>query len=215
MGQEIELKLGIDPGDIESLPRHPLVTRYADGPPVKKHLVNHYFDTPERLLRSHAMSIRIRFNGRDYIQTLKQKGISRDGLTVRGEWEWPVEGFHVRPDLIPEDILPAVVRNRLDRLSPVFRTDFYRTLWTLRIPGDNPFDLGEASVVELVLDQGAVSPCGERSHLRDDILEVELEILEGAPGILYGISDLLKESIRVVPCDISKAHRGYRLLDST
>lgn len=209
--REIELKLSIHPEDVAALFRHPLIDQFSDGPPVERNLVSHYFDTPDRRLRRSAMALRIRSDGKGFVQTLKKRGTSLDGLTVRGEWEWPVEGLSLRGDLM-EGLLPPEVTSSMESLGEVFRTDFCRILWTLRIPGGNSAGIGGPLVVEMVLDRGEVRLCKGDSG-REEILEVELEILEGNPDLLYGISDRLKETLRVSPWDISKAQRGYRLLD--
>jgi inorganic triphosphatase YgiF len=100
----------------------------------------------------------------------------------------------------------------MDRLAPVFRTDFERTAWLLRIPAGERFDLRSPARVEMALDQGEVVAHTEKGRLRDSILELELELQEGEPEVLFRISNLLGKDIRLAASDISKAMRGYRLL---
>jgi len=214
MGQEIELKLSIDEADVDRLAHHPFIVRHAEGPAVRKYLINHYFDTPEQILRLSAMALRVRFDGSVYVQTLKQKGESRNGLTVRGEWEWAVNGPD--PDLtrVPPDIWPPAVKSCLDRLAPAFRTEFQRTLWTLKIDAEAGSRLRTPARVEMALDRGMVTTAAKQGAGGEEpILEVEFELLEGDTEALFEMSRLLGEEIHLTPSNISKAERGYRLLN--
>jgi inorganic triphosphatase YgiF len=49
-----------------------------------------YYDTPERLLFQHGISLRVRRNGKHFIQTLKLLPDSGQPLTRR-QWEAPVD----------------------------------------------------------------------------------------------------------------------------
>jgi triphosphatase len=220
MGREIELKLTIDRADIDSLIHHPLISRCLSGPVTKKRLVSHYYDTPDQTLRGHHMALRVRWNGDAYIQTLKHKGRSRikhkersrNGLTDREEWEWPLEGPGLDTALVPMDFWPTALRSRLDTLVPLFETDFERTLWPLAIPAGSFSNTRIPARVEMALDQGEIRAAAGRCISVDEILEVELELLEGDSDILYSIREQLVEKIRLKPGDSSKAERGYRLL---
>lgn len=215
MGQEIELKMSIDERDVERLFHHPFIARHSDGQPAKKHLVNQYFDTPEQILRKNAMALRIRFDGSTYIQTLKQKGKSRNGLTVRGEWEWTLDGPNIDPRRVPFDIWPADIKNCLDRLIPLFRTDFQRTAWLLQIDPEIKSDRKSPARVEISLDQGiVVAETGHGANTEETILEVEFELMAGDTDVLLEIPETLGKEIRLTPCNISKAERGYRLVNS-
>lgn len=211
MGREIELKLIIDKADIKKVSHHPLISRYLSGPVTQKRLVSHYYDTPDHMLREHHMALRVRWNGDAYVQTLKQKGRSQNGLTDRGEWEWPLEGPGLDTSLVPMDLLPTALRSRLDTLAPVFETNFERTLWLLSIPAGSFSNTRISAKVEMALDQGEIRVTADRCISRDEILEVELELLEGDSEILHLIWERLAEKIRLKPSDMSKAERGYRL----
>jgi inorganic triphosphatase YgiF len=213
MGQEIELKMCIDEADVKRLFRHPFIDRHAKGPAVKKHLINHYFDTPDQVLRQNAMAFRIRFDGNRYIQTLKQKGKSRDGLTVRGEWEWVLEGPHIDTKRVPADIWPPALKDSPECLKPIFRTDFMRTQLCLEFSFGTGLHIKNPARVEMSLDRGFVTTdIGQGAAGGEEILEVEFELLDGTPHVLLEISKHLKGDIRLTPCNMSKAERGYRLL---
>jgi len=214
MAQEIELKMLVEAADVPRLSRHPLIARHAVGSARKKHLVNHYFDTPDRVLKRNFMALRVRSDGSGYIQTLKRKGESRDGLAVREEWEWGLEGPHIDTDRVPPELWPPELKDCPGRLAPVFRTDFHRTLWHLDISAESGFSFGKPARVEMSLDQGVVAADSGRGPAGGlEILEVEFELLAGDPEVLMEISGQLGRDIRLTSCDISKAERGYRLID--
>lgn len=64
-------------------------------------------------------------------------------------------------------------------------------------------------VIEAALDQGFVI-AGKR---KEEICELELELREGEPQALLELAAELAASLPLMPCDISKAERGYRLLE--
>ena len=211
MGREIELKLTIDRRDIDSLIRHPFISRYLAGPVTRKRLINHYYDTPDQMLRRLHMALRVRWDGEVYIQTLKHKGQSRNGLTDREEWEWPLGGPGLDIALVPMALWPASLRPHLHTFVPLFETNFERTLWPLTIPAGGFSDANIPAKIEMALDQGKIIAVAGQCDLEDEILEVELELLEGDPDILYLIRRRLEETVRLTPGDVSKAERGYLL----
>jgi inorganic triphosphatase YgiF len=214
MGQEIELKMLVDEADAYGLFCHPFILTHAQGRPVTKQLINLYFDTPEQTLRRNHMAFRIRFDGSRYVQTLKRKGRSNEGLSIRGEWEWPLNGPRIDTLCVPPDIWPPELRGGLDRLKPVFKTDFKRTRVVLLVPSESSVKSGDPARVEMALDRGGISPeTGSRTAGGEKILEVEFELLDGEPSALLEIRKRLEEDIELAPSDISKAERGYRLLD--
>jgi inorganic triphosphatase YgiF len=50
--------------------------------------MNQYFDTPERDLAQAKVALRLRKDGDEVIQTLKTRGQSVAGLSVRNEYDW-------------------------------------------------------------------------------------------------------------------------------
>lgn len=212
MGNEIELKLTIDETDIDQLIRHPFLLRHLADPVTRKCLVSHYYDTPDRILYRHHMALRVRWDGDTYIQTLKQKGRNRNGLSERGEWEWVLKSFEPDIALIPVDLLPIATEAPLAELARVFDTNFERTQWPLRLPVGNLPQIHVPARMDVALDQGFITAKTKQGIVREKMLELELELLEGEIGALHSVWELLKEQIRLEPCNVSKAQRGYGLL---
>ncbi len=211
--QEIELKLCL-PADAHSqLSSHPLLRRYQTAELEVQHLFNLYYDTPDQALNRHRVALRIRRQGSRYIQTLKSAGGSHGGLHQRQELEWELEQPQLQLQLLPPGTLPEGVDTR--SLKPAFSTDFQRTLWQLSVPGAK-----QNTRLELVLDSGWASLGeGKEQHAeadrrqRDPISEIELELRDGDPQVLFQLALELAESIPLRITRISKAARGYRLHD--
>ena len=205
MVKETEIKLRVSPSALATLRRHPLLNERLVGDWQTGTLYNQYYDTAARDLAAARVALRVRRDGEQFIQTLKSKGQSVAGLSERNEWDWSVEGGSLDLTLLDDSCWPASLAT-LDKLSlrPVFTTDFERTKAILR------WQRGEEQVeVEAALDQGEVLADGRA----EPICELELELRSGSPAALLELAVSLAADVALMPCDISKAERGYRLYD--
>jgi triphosphatase len=162
-------------------------------------LVSVYFDTDQCDLHKCGVSLRVRRDGRQRLQTIKSENGS--SLSTRGEWEHAVRSD--APDLDAAQDTPAAKilgRKKIQRgIRPVFETRVNRTIY--------PIKLGE-SLVELALDQGEIDTGRDTSSL----CEIELELKRGRPNDLFRLAKTLAEKVPVELGFASKAERGYRLL---
>jgi inorganic triphosphatase YgiF len=212
VGQEIEIKLTIDAAQLDRILAHPLVTRYSGGTRLHLELLNTYYDTPALALYHHRMALRVRRVGDRFVQTLKTRGESRNGLSRRGEWEWPLPDKALRPELIPRELWPPGMEVQLHQIAPVFITDFNRILSRITLP-ENLLGSGQpAACIELALDRGKVWVTGPKVSLSETIAEIEMELKHGEVATLQAFSLAVCSGLPVSPCDVSKAERGYRLL---
>lgn len=205
MVKETEIKLRVTPDVLVSLRKHPLLAQRIQGDWVTGTLYNQYYDTRDRALATARVALRVRRDGEQFIQTLKSKGQSVAGLSERNEWDWPVSGPALDLTLLDDSCWPATLAG-LDKLSlrPVFTTDFQRTRATLC------WQRGDERVeVEAALDHGEVLADGRA----EPICELELELRSGSPAALLELAVNLAADLPLMPCDISKAERGYRLYD--
>ncbi len=193
MSQEIELKLTISENSIDSFLHLGLVKGLVADVFT---LENTYFDTPDQQLTQAGSALRIRKNGNHFLQTLKNQGVNIGGLHKREEWEMPISANQLDLSLFPEGSLPESLSSEL--LAPLFQTNFTRKRWMLTF---------KKSQIELVLDTGSVwSQQGS-----DPISELELELKSGELSDLFSLALILSKHVAVMPSDISKAERGYRL----
>ena len=73
----------------------------------------------------------------------------------------------------------------------------------------------KGGVVELALDTGrVVARRGTPQQQEARICELELELRQGEPEALLELAAELAADLPLMPCDISKAERGYRLYDA-
>jgi inorganic triphosphatase YgiF len=146
--------------------------------------------------------LRVRSREGRWIQTVKTAGKASGGFHHRGEFESPVPDAN--PDyarLVSEHQLTLFSDPGLqERLRPVFETDFWRTSLHLNLPC--------GSVVELCLDSGEVKTDSKSTP----ICEIELELKQGRPEVLYKIALEIAGSVYLRMENISKAERGYALL---
>jgi triphosphatase len=167
MSVETELKLSISPAHLNKLRRHPLLRELASGRAVTRKLHSVYYDTPDLRLRSKAMALRLRLEGKKWLQTLKGGGSVQTGLHQRYEWETPVPAGQLDFWALAASNAP-LPRGLLKKLQPLFVTDFSRNLRLLHF--------GRAEI-ELCLDSGEIR-AGEKIC---PISELELELKSGDP----------------------------------
>ncbi|WP_442781932.1 CYTH and CHAD domain-containing protein [Collimonas fungivorans] len=203
---EIELKLLLEPRDVASFRRHPLLTHYATGKPQSRQLTSIYFDTPELYLQQNHTALRVRKVGTRWVQTCKSGGQAAAGLHQRPEWESDISG--AAPDLQalrgllePGSAVAALLSapDLANRLRPIFTTQFKRTIWLLRSQAGDE--------VELALDQGEILH-GDESIA---ISEIELELKAGAAASLFELALALQQTLPLRAANASKAERGYAM----
>lgn len=200
MSQETELKLSVPADQIEPLKNHPFWQEHAVQPSETLHLGNTYYDTPDLRLNQARVALRIREVNGQYIQTLKTRGESINGLTRRGEWEWPLDTDELNGQMLAS-VWPAELSDlSVEQLKPLFTTDFYRTRWLL--VWQNP-----SARIEAALDQGMVTSGNGSSP----ICELELELIEGEESALMAIASVLQHFFDLTPSDQSKAEKGFKL----
>ncbi len=205
MHKETEIKLRVSRETLAALREHPLLKKRNKSGWERLELTNQYFDTPERDLAQAKVALRIRRDGEQLIQTLKTRGQSVAGLSERNEFNWDLAKAKLDLKKLDDQCWPAQLAE-LDKktIKPLFTTDFVRE------KAEIAWGRGKAKVViEAALDLGQVVA----GKLKEEICELELELREGEPEALLELAAELAATLPLMPCDISKAERGYRLLD--
>lgn len=205
MQKETEIKLRASRETLAALRQHPALTGRMQQDWTSHELLNTYYDTPAHDLAQAQVALRLRQDGQQFIQTLKSRGQSVAGLSERNEWDWYLEQPVLDASRLSDDCWPASLAH-LDRqqLQPVFTTHFTRT------KADLTWLIAAAPVqVEAALDLGQVT-ADEQS---EELCELELELRQGEPVALLDLALELAEQLPLMPCDVSKAERGYRLHD--
>ena len=163
-----------------------------------------YADTPDARLAAAGLALRLRKEGRLWMQTLKGRG---DGVSQRLEHEVPVAPVSPAepPVLDPArhagsaagDALAAALHGAGD-LAEVFRTDVRRTHRRVRHGG---------AVVEVALDEGRLVAGARRA----EVCEIEFELIAGPPAALPALAARWAQRHGLWWDVRSKAERGHRL----
>jgi inorganic triphosphatase YgiF len=188
---ERELKLAVAPARAATLARR---LRLPRGRVI--HSV--YFDTPRGELRHRRIALRLRRDGRRWLQTVK----GERSAAVRDEWETPVATRSLELARLPLAVIRRATGIDLEaidaRLEPIFETRFTRRSRTV--------SRGTAKI-EIALDRGTLR-AGRRRRL---ISEIELELKAGSMRVLRREAAGLARRFALTPTTESKAARGYRL----
>jgi triphosphatase len=163
---------------------------------------NTYYDTPERHLAAHGLSLRIRETPSRHTATVKSSRGGLGALHLRDEWEAPIGADH-RPTHWPSSALRDRV---LDLTAPAQLTALF-TIQTRR-RRVRVLRLGRA-IAEMSLDEGHIRASGRILGFRE--LEVELGAGESASHLASICSQLL-ERFPLVAEPRGKRSRGIALL---
>lgn len=195
---EVELKLRAAPDVLDTLRQAPIIAQHVLNQGIVRRLDAIYYDTPDRLLDRHGISLRVRRSGRRHVQTLK-RAASDKGALARQEWEMPVPGEHVDLSLLPVAEIGAPLEGlRADSLKPVFVSKVRRRLQRAQFDG---------ALVEIAFDDGVIEAGGRAEPLS----EIELELKAGDAAVLYEVGLSLLDLAPLQLEMASKAARGYRL----
>ena len=203
---ETELKLRITPEAATTLARHPALKPLKRGPARKAHLLSTYYDTDDGALAAAGIALRVRRDGRRWVQTIKGPAEvgSAGGMSARAEFEWPVTG----PNPDPLRFATTPFRRALGKaekrgIRPRFTTDVTRTATPLTFP--------DSTMAVLCIDVGEVRTEDGLPVLRDPIHEIELELEAGNVARLFELAHTLAASVPLAFEPASKAERGHAL----
>lgn len=196
---ELELKFIIPPERLAAL-----TTEIGAASAQRTKLLAHYFDTEDSGLAARRIALRLRKEGRRWVQTVKAEG---EGPLLRLEHNVAVKlpaGAAPQPDPARHlgspagDALAAALADLPQALVERYRTDIVRRTLLLSEP---------AGEVELALDEGRVV-AGERSAA---VHELELELKSGEPAALIAPALRFAAGFGLWLSTVSKAERGERL----
>ena len=199
MAVETELKLELDAIQVARLRRHPLWRQAQSVATRKLHSI--YYDTPELDLWRAGVALRVRRVGRQWVQTIKSGGRVVAGLHEREETEHAVRTSQPDFSVLSGEALiaPLAVPGLLERLQPVFITDFSRASRILKPAPD--------VVIEASIDRGHIT----NGRDTEPLCELELEVKTGPAWRAFQVALHLLESIPMRIEQRSKAERGFAI----
>ena len=198
---ETELKFELDAKGAKALGEHLKLATLGQ----QRKLRSVYYDTPETDLRDRGLTLRVRDDGNRRVQTIKQSTVGGNSFR-RGEWESLLEpgaGGDLSPDLDAAAKTPLgeiLSRRELAFVRPVFEVEIKRITRSVEIEG---------AIIEIALDRG----CARAEDRRSPIGEVELELKAGPAQALFALARECSGIAALDLCFVSKAARGYALLD--
>jgi triphosphatase len=162
-----------------------------------------YFDTPDEALARAGLVLRLRQEGRNWVQTAKGPG---DSGFERLEHDVPMErgAGEAAPDPARHAghpvhaLLQKALRKAKGPLQPIFETDVMRLARTVRASGTQ---------VEIAFDRGTVRAGGRSQTVR----EVELELKQGSTAALFELAQGWFEKHGLWLDSLTKSGLGRRL----
>ena len=196
--KELELKLLVSPEDQQRLRQASVIARHATGPGEGKHLHSVYYDTVEHSLAEQGFSLRVRDDGKSFVQTLKFAPPDEKAFS-RHEWETPAQDGMPDVSRFPASAIgPLATQLRGKALVPMFSTSVRRHAVVLSI---------QETKLELAFDEGAIT-ARERA---EPLSEVEIELKNGKSPRLYELALQLLDIAPLRWSIESKFDRGYAL----
>jgi inorganic triphosphatase YgiF len=205
MPQEIEIRFRASEHDLIRIAKGSVLHGYSVGPAATKRLNTVYYDTPEHALAKTGLSLRVRKDGGDYVQTVKDES-SGALISMRHEYECTLPTPEPDVTCIPDERIRERVRALADgaEIAPVIETDIRRTTRSVKSPAGDK--------VELAIDRGEIRTLvNGRAALA--VNELELELKEGAPVVLFEIARRLSRKASLTVTTESKSARGMRMLE--
>jgi inorganic triphosphatase YgiF len=164
-------------------------------------LTSTYYDLPDLKLWQHHLTLRIREQGAQHIQTVKAGDVMGADLISRGEWEDVIAGD--QPDLdAPQTGRRLKQKVYKGERRALFTTMVRRTVIELE---PQPW-----TRIEAAIDEGEIR--ATEGNAVEPLSEIELELKSGDPAAIY---DVALRLLDVAPLRIetrSKAQRGYALV---
>lgn len=167
----------------------------------KRRLVSSYYDTEDLAFKNNGIAYRVRDKGDGTFEaTVKTSKRSGGGLSERLELNIPLQDENP----VLEGFMAMGLEEELTSLAPagvkkLFTVNVERTTYILDLQG---------ACAELAIDRGRIS-CGRK---RDDIDEIEIELLEGDKNALLQFAAALTDKIPMFPEKRSKFTRGMALM---
>src|SRR5215510_12600917 len=201
---EIELKFAIDEPTMGRLWERARKLRLTKGSRTTRRVRSIYLDTPEHALKSAGMALRLRRDGRRWMQSVETSTALHGGLSQADEVEIPAPGGRPRLMAIPETAIREEIVRHVNgsALQTVCETVIKRTA--------REVSLGDGTRAELAVDEGEIHANGHSAQLR----EAGIELIEGRPSGLFDIAQALFPDGGLRFSRLSKVARGYMLAET-
>jgi inorganic triphosphatase YgiF len=192
------VKLEVAPAGLSALKKLPLF-KAIKATAKRADQVSVYFDTDKLKLRRKGLMLRVRREGRRYVQTIKSS--DNAGLFERNEWETEIAGKEPNLSKARGTALEPLLTDKLRRrLKPLFETRVRRTIYPV---------VDNRHAIAVAVDRGTIDT-GKRSQR---LCEIELELERGTSAKLFDIARKLSQALPARLAVKSKSERGYAIVD--
>ena len=205
MPQEIEIRFAAPERELKRIAKISVLEGFEVGRAATRRVSTIYYDTADLAFSKAGLSLRVRKNGRGFVQTVKEEN-SGALASERNECACDVPSAEPDLDRIPDE----GVRARLQSLAaavpigPVVETEIQRTTRSVRnASGDT---------IELAVDRGEIRTL-MNGHASLAVSEIEIELKEGATAALYEVARRLSRRSPLSVNTESKSARGIRALE--
>ncbi|UOD50800.1 CYTH and CHAD domain-containing protein [Orrella daihaiensis] len=154
-----------------------------------------YFDTPTSNLAKSGVALRLRLEGRRWVQTLKMPGAHR---LEKLELNHPRPNASLDLSVYANTPAAGIIDKHGKQLAVAYETDVKRLYRKIRTT---------AGVVEVALDQGHI----QAGELRLPVSEVEFELVSGRPHAMFLLGLKWLTAYNLILDLRSKAERGTTL----
>ncbi len=199
--KELELKLIIDETTASEVWKRALAAKLSKTRPKARRIKTTYVDTPDHRLRDACISLRLRRDGRRYLQTVKSKASLHGGLSDVVEMETTLPKDQLDLTSIPDKRL----RNEI--VSLVNGAALKAACTTLVKRAEAEVSHRHGTRAMLAVDVAEIN-AGKQS---DTFYELELEHVDGSPAGLFDIAKELLPEGGATFSPLSKAERGFLL----
>jgi len=193
---EARLELSTDPSQLPSLKAALEGQRAVPGDCKPSLITSIYYDSPDRKLHRHGLSLCVEQHDARRVQILRRV----DPAAYNSQWRDIITSDGPDPSA-PET--GARLRGLIDNeLRPLCRTRVRRTCLTL--------DVEPAVEIAATLDEGEVSTVV--GGTTEPLCDLDLDMTEGDPAVLFDVALQLLDAAPLRIKTPGNAERGYRLL---
>jgi len=201
---QTKLKFNVRPDQLSRLRSLPLFRKISTGRAKTRSMSTTYFDTRRGDLRGMGVSLRVRRDDGNFLQTLKATAEAVGNARVGYAFEATVSSERPSISLIS----PPSLRRRIqdvggEQLEPLIRVDVNRT--------DRTVSFGEGGEAVLEIEEGEIHAGDKRIAVAD----VELSASEAPLHQLYELALSVHEKVAIYPVSESESEIGYRHLGLT
>jgi inorganic triphosphatase YgiF len=205
MSQEIELRFAAPERELKRIARLTAIDGFQSGRAATRRLNTIYYDNADLSLSKAGLSLRVRKNGKGFVQTVKDES-SGALASERNEYASEISSAEPELDRISDDDLRIRVQTiaAAAPFAPVVETDILRTTRSL--------SNGAGDAIELAVDRGEIRTF-INGHAALAVSEIELELKAGVPSALYELARHLSRKSPLTVKTESKSARGMRALE--